>query len=829
MDDDDFVPPPPPMHIPIVRTNKNINNHDYNNYNDDITPSYVAYNASHSEYITYTISDRDSDAPRAVSSTDKGYTNHTDRQYTGHVHRTSPKYTSTYTKRHSEYKEHRETKEYRRTRTDTYHTTHDYGQHYNQLSHLSPPPPPPPPLINININIEELKFNLTGLITCINQVHTRVNMICTLPEEYKQQFNLEYEINNAKTVRLSYKKPHIQWMKSAHFPVFTVTEQEYLPHMMKKCTQEYSMCTGISPHVILYNKGRLDVNNINNDPLKVAQAQVMKNIISVKTNTDIDPQIFWTVMELDSITNEGILSKSTASSNTGLSETLRAISMGHGHTSYLYYMNLKYAYACKHWSIDDVSKLFKESYLRTFIETVKIDIKSKRPLPDVHNIKEQQLELLQCLGVDYVFANGIESHKLPVQNQEMAYRPYLISQLIVAMSLLRTGGNLVIKILDFQTDFTYTLLSVLYTLFEKTTIIQPVCIHPCSPDRYCIFVKRKPITHQSQQDWILNLLYKCYHMTECYTFPPMLIHSRDHIDWTYIVNTIDTESTYLSLRRYARYMIYQLHTRSAVDKYVDFFTICTREWSSVRSIIDAQNNQSVQQIQFYESACNILHSEHNEQCLLKHRLITQQKTSYIYAPNSSVPIHRAHHRNVEISLDEASVQLMYMVPKHGFDPVASFTSLIVLNSTCYRIHYTSMSQHELVKLPDYQQFNLPNLSIYDSVLIGKRIYLLDLWHTSHGVFPIERLHGADMRSNELQLIAESTKDPRVKFAQRVSGSYAFSHPPDEGMMWICCFIHEHNNNLPIWIYSIHDTWNVVDITSSISCTLHITSSDAPLV
>ncbi len=90
-------------------------------------------------------------------------------------------------------------------------------------------------------------------------------------------------------------------------------------------------------------------------------------------------------------------------------------------------------------------------------------------------------------------------------SQEIQYKKFLLTNLILAFSTLTREGNLIMKIYDMYTPFTISVLYVLYNHFEKFIMIKPFSTRPHSNSKYIIchrFLENKPK--------ILDYLYEFY-------------------------------------------------------------------------------------------------------------------------------------------------------------------------------------------------------------------------------------------------------------------------------------------------------------------------------
>lgn len=80
-------------------------------------------------------------------------------------------------------------------------------------------------------------------------------------------------------------------------------------------------------------------------------------------------------------------------------------------------------------------------------------------------------------------------------SQEINYKTFLLTNVIIAFSTLIKGGNFVIKIYDMFTPFTISILYILYNHFKKFTIVKPFSTRQHTNSRYVIcsdFIEQKP-------------------------------------------------------------------------------------------------------------------------------------------------------------------------------------------------------------------------------------------------------------------------------------------------------------------------------------------------
>ncbi len=90
-------------------------------------------------------------------------------------------------------------------------------------------------------------------------------------------------------------------------------------------------------------------------------------------------------------------------------------------------------------------------------------------------------------------------------SQEIQYKKFLLTNLILSFSTLTREGNLILKIYDMYTPFTISILYIMYNHFEKFIIIKPFSTRPHTNSRFIIcnkFLESKPK--------ILDYLYEFY-------------------------------------------------------------------------------------------------------------------------------------------------------------------------------------------------------------------------------------------------------------------------------------------------------------------------------
>ncbi|KAL9657571.1 hypothetical protein ABK040_000998 [Willaertia magna] len=87
-------------------------------------------------------------------------------------------------------------------------------------------------------------------------------------------------------------------------------------------------------------------------------------------------------------------------------------------------------------------------------------------------------------------------------SQEFLLQQLILCQVITGLLILRKGGTFVCKLFDLNTWFSTSIIYILYTQFEKTTIIKPFSSRPANSERYIVCKDLK----EFQPSFILNYL-----------------------------------------------------------------------------------------------------------------------------------------------------------------------------------------------------------------------------------------------------------------------------------------------------------------------------------
>ena len=88
--------------------------------------------------------------------------------------------------------------------------------------------------------------------------------------------------------------------------------------------------------------------------------------------------------------------------------------------------------------------------------------------------------------VDLVVADGGFDAQRDVDDQESAAHGIVVSQAAAALSLLRPGGNFVLKMFGFRLEGTRRMLRRMCSLFDRMTFVKPISSRPASAERYLV-------------------------------------------------------------------------------------------------------------------------------------------------------------------------------------------------------------------------------------------------------------------------------------------------------------------------------------------------------
>nr|XP_002121619.3 cap-specific mRNA (nucleoside-2'-O-)-methyltransferase 1 [Ciona intestinalis] len=89
-------------------------------------------------------------------------------------------------------------------------------------------------------------------------------------------------------------------------------------------------------------------------------------------------------------------------------------------------------------------------------------------------------------GVHFVMADGGFSVEGQENIQEILTKQLLMCQIVCALSILRVGGNFVLKTFDLFTPFSNGLIYLLRIAFENVAIYKPVTSRPANSERYAV-------------------------------------------------------------------------------------------------------------------------------------------------------------------------------------------------------------------------------------------------------------------------------------------------------------------------------------------------------
>lgn len=90
------------------------------------------------------------------------------------------------------------------------------------------------------------------------------------------------------------------------------------------------------------------------------------------------------------------------------------------------------------------------------------------------------------LGVHLVMADGGFSVEGQENIQEILSKQLYLCQFLVAVSVLRPGGNFVCKLFDLFTPFSVGLVYLMYRIFDRVSIYKPVTSRPANSERYIV-------------------------------------------------------------------------------------------------------------------------------------------------------------------------------------------------------------------------------------------------------------------------------------------------------------------------------------------------------
>jgi hypothetical protein len=157
---------------------------------------------------------------------------------------------------------------------------------------------------------------------------------------------------------------------------------------------------------------------------------------------------------------------------------------------------------------------------------IDIDEMENFDLDKITKIKEKILENTDGFGISLYIAKKFLKFRKEF-SQELKYKKFLLLNVIIGLSVLSKGGNLVIKIYDTYTHFTISILFLLFNNFEKFTIVKPFSSRPHSSVRYVVCQKLT-----EYQPKVLEYLIELY---EKYL---IILRSGKDLDFVYPVSKI---------------------------------------------------------------------------------------------------------------------------------------------------------------------------------------------------------------------------------------------------------------------------------------------------
>ncbi|XP_072350985.1 cap-specific mRNA (nucleoside-2'-O-)-methyltransferase 1-like, partial [Scyliorhinus torazame] len=89
-------------------------------------------------------------------------------------------------------------------------------------------------------------------------------------------------------------------------------------------------------------------------------------------------------------------------------------------------------------------------------------------------------------GVHFLMADGGFSVEGQENLQEILSKQLLLCQILMGLSVIRTGGHFVCKTFDLFTPFSVGLVYLLYLCFERVSLFKPVTSRPANSERYVV-------------------------------------------------------------------------------------------------------------------------------------------------------------------------------------------------------------------------------------------------------------------------------------------------------------------------------------------------------
>lgn len=99
---------------------------------------------------------------------------------------------------------------------------------------------------------------------------------------------------------------------------------------------------------------------------------------------------------------------------------------------------------------------------------------------DMHGLSEYDAK------VHLVMADGGFDAQRDSECQEELTQKLIVCQVAAALSLLRPGGTLVVKMFGFQTSIVRTVMASLSELFQELVVVKPISSRPASSERYVV-------------------------------------------------------------------------------------------------------------------------------------------------------------------------------------------------------------------------------------------------------------------------------------------------------------------------------------------------------
>ncbi|XP_013165128.1 PREDICTED: cap-specific mRNA (nucleoside-2'-O-)-methyltransferase 1-like [Papilio xuthus] len=115
------------------------------------------------------------------------------------------------------------------------------------------------------------------------------------------------------------------------------------------------------------------------------------------------------------------------------------------------------------------------------------------------SLKDFVLSQTDDQGVHFLMADGGFSVEGQENIQEILSKQLYLCQCIAALMLVRTGGNFVVKLFDVFTQFSVSLIYIMYRCFEKVSIHKPVTSRPANSERYLVCKWKKSGTESVEQ------------------------------------------------------------------------------------------------------------------------------------------------------------------------------------------------------------------------------------------------------------------------------------------------------------------------------------------